>query len=190
MQALLFLLLLFAAWLLVPLLPAWITYRITPSQRLGLGGPFSGLTIKVTGAFAAYLILLLASYQLVVNGGLSIVGGMANPSVWTFKADIVAIGADGAPQSIPDNIKGLDVVFKPELHQIGKSKVRIRLPQNPENWPLLTITIPGFGGAEIDLNSLSGVELNHFKKTVEPAGPIIIRQATGGGLGLPPSANP
>lgn len=189
-QALLFLLLLFGAWLLIPLLPAWITYRITPNQRLGLGGPLSDLTIKATGAFAAYLILLLASYQLVVKGGLSIVGGMATPSVWTFKADVIAIGPDGSPQTIPDNVKGLDVVFKPELHLIGKSKIKIHLPQNPDNWPLLTITIPGFGGAEIDLNSQNGVELNHFKKTVELAGPITIRQAAGGGLGLPPFGQP
>jgi hypothetical protein len=189
-QALLFLLLLFGAWLVVPLVPAWVTYKITPAQKLGLGGPLSDLTVKATGAFAAYLILLIASHQLVVKGGLSIIGSMATPSVWTFKADVMAIGPDGRPVPIPDDVKGLDVAFKPELHQIGKNKLVVQLPQNPEKWPFLTITIPGFGGAEIDLSQMNGVDLNYFKKTVELSGPITIRQAVGGGMGAAPRAAP
>jgi hypothetical protein len=185
--ALLYLLLLFGAWMLIPLLPAWITYQITPNQRLGLTGPFEQLTLRASGAFAAYLALLLISYKLVALGGLSIIGGMATPSVWTFKADIVAIDEKGSPVQIPDSVQALDVSFKPEIHQLGKSKILIRLPYNPENWPFMTVTIPNFGGAEIDLNTLSGVDLNYFKKTVELQGPIAVRQARGGGLGALPS---
>jgi hypothetical protein len=192
-QALLYLLLLLAAWLLLPLLPAWITYRITPAQNLGLGGPLAQLTVRASGAFAAYLALVLVSYQLVATGGMSIVGAMATPSVWTFKADIVAIDESGRKVSIPDSVKELDVSFRPLMHDLGKSRLLVRLPYNPGQWPFMTVTIPGFGGAEIDLNRLQGVELDHFSKTVELDGPIPVRQARGGGLGVPfatASANP
>jgi hypothetical protein len=184
--ALLYLLLLFSAWLLIPLIPAWITYRITPDQKVGLRGPLEKLTVRASGAFAAYFILLYFSHSLVATGGLPIIGGMATPSVWTFKADIVAIDEAGKPIQIPESIQALDVSFKPDIHQLGKSKILVRLPYNPENWPFLTVTIPNFGGAEIDLKTLSGVDLNHFKKTVELQGPITVRQARGGGLGVNP----
>jgi hypothetical protein len=184
-SALLYLLLLFAAWMLVPLVPAWITYRITPDQKLGLHGPFQQLTWKATGAFAAYAFLLFISYQLIVTGGLSIVGAMSTPSVWTFKADVVAINEAGQPVALPENVQAVDVAFKPDLHHLGKSKMVIRLPYHPQDWPFMTVTIPNFGGAEVDLNKMAGVEVDTFKKTVQLHGPIAVRQARGGGLGLP-----
>lgn len=184
-QALLYLLLLLAAWLLIPLLPAWVTYRITPAQKLGLGGPLAQLTLNASGAFAAYLALLLISYQFVATGGMSIVGAMATPSVWTFKADIIAVDENGHKVAIPDTVQGLDVSFKPLMHDLGKSRMLVRLPYNPGHWPFMTVTIPSFGGAEIDLNHLQGVHLDHFNKTVELDGPIAVRQARGGGLGVP-----
>jgi hypothetical protein len=189
-QALLYLLLLLAAWLLLPLLPAWITYRITPAQKLGLSGPLAQLTVRASGAFAAYLALLLVSYPVVAKGGMPIIGSMATPSVWTFKADIVAIDESGRQVSVPENVKELDVSFRPLMHDLGKSRLLVRLPYNPGKWPFMTVTIPGFGGAEIDLNRLPGVELDHFTKTVELEGPIPVRQARGGGLAVPFSTEP
>src|SRR5882762_8944238 len=44
---------------LIPIVPAWLTYRITPNQTIGLKGPLQGLTVRATGAFAAYLIVLM-----------------------------------------------------------------------------------------------------------------------------------
>lgn len=184
--ALFYLLLLFSAWLLIPLFPAWITYRITPNQRLGLSGPLEGITVRASGAFAAYLALLLLSYKFIALSGISIIGGMASPSAWVFRADIVAIDEQGKRIRLPEDVDAVDVTFKPDLNRLGKSGVLIRLPYNPENWPSLTVTIPNFGGAEVDLSNLSNVQLDHFRKTAELQGPIIVRRARGGGLGVEP----
>ena len=185
-KAFFYLLLLFSSWLLIPLLPAWITYRITPNQRLGLSGPFEGVTVRAGGAFAAYLALLLLSYKFIALSGLSIIGGMALPSAWVFKADIVAIDEQGKRMQLPEEVHAGDITFKPGISQLGRSGVIIRLPYNPEDWPALTVTIPNFGGAEVDLSNLANVELDHFKKTAELQGPIIVRRARGGGAGVTP----
>ena len=50
---------LLAIWVCLPLIPAWIKYRVTPDQKLGLMGPFQGLTVKASGAFTAYVVVLL-----------------------------------------------------------------------------------------------------------------------------------
>ena len=182
--ALFYLLLLFSAWLLIPLIPAWITYKITPDQRLGLSGPLQQITVRASGAFAAYLILLLLSHKFIALNGMSIIGGMASPSAWVFKADVVAIDEHGKRIQIPDDVQAVDVSFTPDLNRLGKSGVLIRLPYNPEDWPALTVTIPNFGGAEVDLSNLSNVQLDYFKKTAELQGPITVRKARGGGLGI------
>ena len=184
LAALLALLLLFSCWLVVPLLPAWITYRITPDQSIGLKGPLEHVTVRAGGAFAAYLILLVLTYPLVIQGGMSVVGSMAVTPVWTIHADVIAIGPNGEQIDMPENVQAMTVSFKPDIHKIGKTQITVRMPYNPDDWPLLTLTIPEFGGAEVDLNRLPGAKVDHFKKVVEYDTPISVRPAVGGGLGI------
>ena len=47
-----------AAVLFLPLLPAFILYKLLPS-RATVNGPFRGLTINLSGAFAGYFLLVL-----------------------------------------------------------------------------------------------------------------------------------
>jgi len=49
---------LLAALLLVPLVPAYILYRNLPSETK-VSGPFKGLNLQLTGAFAGYFVLVL-----------------------------------------------------------------------------------------------------------------------------------
>ena len=185
LRALLALILLFSCWLLVPLVPAWITYLITPGQRIGLKGPLNELTVRAGGAFAAYLILLVLAYPLVIEGGMSVVGSMAVTPVWTIRANVVAIGPNGEQVDMPENVQAMTVSFKPDIHKIGKKHITVRMPYDPDDWPLLTVTIPEYGGAEVDLSRLPGARVDRFKKVVEYDTPIAIRPAIGGGLGIP-----
>lgn len=175
--------LLMLVWVLLPLVPAWVTYRITPDQKLGLKGPLEALTMRVSGAFAAYLIVLLVMGA-VVNKGLELVGSMLSPT-WTVKAPVVIVDKDGAPISQLDSAPTLTVSFKPDIHRIGKENVVLKLPGDTSSWPLLTLQIPSFGGAEVDLTNLTDVmEFDHFRKTVELKRAIVIRQFPAEQLGF------
>ncbi|KPK88900.1 MAG: hypothetical protein AMJ94_13660 [Deltaproteobacteria bacterium SM23_61] len=48
--------------LLVPLVPAYLLYKVLPSDA-NVSGPFKGLTIKLTGAFGGYFILVLVCFS-------------------------------------------------------------------------------------------------------------------------------
>jgi hypothetical protein len=47
-----------AAGLLIPLLPAFLLYRVLPSKTI-VSGPFAGLKIDLGGAFGGYFLLVL-----------------------------------------------------------------------------------------------------------------------------------
>ena len=49
---------------LVPLVPAWILYRYLPSRTL-VTGPFKGLQLKLTGAFAGYFVIALFCFGVI-----------------------------------------------------------------------------------------------------------------------------
>ena len=180
---LLFLLLLIV-WVSFPLLPAWLTFKITPNQTVGLKGPLQGLTVRTTGAFAAYLVIFLI-VGTHVQDGISIIGSVAHPA-WRVNANVRVLGPDDKPeQLLPE--QSIAVTFKPELHTTDNNRILLRIPYDRENWPLVRLQIPSFGGSEaIDLSRMkdSAMEINPFLKTAELKEPITVRRFEGGGFGL------
>jgi len=55
-----------AVVVLVPLIPAFLLYKFLPHGRTEVGGPFKGLDIKLSGAFAGYFLVVLIVTSLVV----------------------------------------------------------------------------------------------------------------------------
>ena len=47
-----------AAAMLIPLVPAYVLYKALPAKA-SVGGPFQGLNIQLSGAFAGYFLLVL-----------------------------------------------------------------------------------------------------------------------------------
>jgi hypothetical protein len=54
------------ALLLVPLLPAYLLFKFLPSKAVAKG-PFKGLRIDLSGAFAGYFVLVLLAYSFMYN---------------------------------------------------------------------------------------------------------------------------
>jgi hypothetical protein len=55
-----------AAVVLIPLIPAFLLYKFLRSGRTSVGGPFRGLDIKLSGAFAGYFLMVLVVSSFVV----------------------------------------------------------------------------------------------------------------------------
>lgn len=51
----------------VPLVPAILIYKLYPNSKVIVNGPFRGLTVKATGAFGAYFLLLVVVIYLAGN---------------------------------------------------------------------------------------------------------------------------
>jgi hypothetical protein len=72
-----------ATWVAIPVLPAWLTFRITPNQRLALRGPLNGMSLRTGGAFSAYLVVFMLVTVFVWRVGAAVVGQMMNDAAWT-----------------------------------------------------------------------------------------------------------
>ena len=59
------LLVLLGIWVALPLVPAILIYRYFPDTQVAASGPLAGLTVKASGAFAAYLVVFLLIFALV-----------------------------------------------------------------------------------------------------------------------------
>ena len=183
----LFIILLFA-WITFPLIPAWITFKITPSQTLGLRGPLQGMTVRATGAFAAYLIIFVV-FATYLKDGMTIIGALTHPA-WRLNAEVKLLDPNDKPRSIPHG-KRISVTLDPDLHRtLASNRIQLRLADDPSTWPYVILQIPSLGGSDsIDLSGLkeSDMDIDHLRKTIMLKNPIVLREfpATGFGLAQP-----
>ena len=77
----------FILYLLLPLLPSILIYKIFPKTQVAISGPLSGLTINASGAFAAYLIVVLLAYS-PVKKIYEMIGDLTHPT-WTVRGTLV-----------------------------------------------------------------------------------------------------
>jgi hypothetical protein len=53
---------LYVLFVLLPLIPALVTFKLFPDTRVAVSGPLSQVTVRATGAFAAYVVVVLLGF--------------------------------------------------------------------------------------------------------------------------------
>ncbi len=156
---------------LIPVIPAFLFYKIIPSKTF-VKGPFQGLQVDMSGAFAGYFILLILIFTFMSPPG-------GNWEIWTVTGKIEL--ADGEP--IIE--KSLTVTVQPALHNVysngGFSVNVIRSPDQSGTmkFPRLIVEYPGYRLFSLDLNNASETQLTS-KKEVQLTTPIVLKERPGG----------
>lgn len=171
--------LLYSLYVLLPMIPAVVIYRMFPDTRVALSGPLANLTLKSTGAFAAYVVTVILGFFLVKNTH-AIIAGMVQP-MWTIKATLELQDADGKRLDDQSALKYLEVFLTPDLRVKEGRFIKLRVPatgvSNPEY--LIKFNIPQFGEQTIDTSQLKAneIDVDNFDKILSIQKPIAIRHA-------------
>lgn len=185
---------LYLLYVLLPMIPAILIYRLFPDTKVSLKGPLSKLTMKSTGAFAAYIITVILGFFLVKNT-LNIITSMAQPKkpTWTVKARVELRDTENNKIDNPQLLKFLVVSIRPEIKTITDDFVQLKLPREQEYWPhnYITFEIPKFGRKTIDISKLStdDIECDRVHKILQIQNPIMIRADKEGTRPYTPSGN-
>jgi hypothetical protein len=108
----------------LPLVPAYILFKFLPSEAAA-DGPYSGLSLRLKGAFAAYFVVLLAV--------MSFFHTLPSNEVelWTIKGKVAALGVD--------NVSDLRISIVPDQSQQKTPdlafKIRVMVPRNAQGQP-------------------------------------------------------
>jgi hypothetical protein len=108
--------------LLLPLIPAFVLFRFLPSSA-DVEGPFKGLTIKLGGAFAGYVVTVLLSWQVAES--------LLKP-MWSDNWDVVAqITFDSGSGSHPPPTQAVVLVKPPtaEIEPSGSVQMMVPIPR-------------------------------------------------------------
>ena len=145
---------LYAVWVLVPLVPAVLIYKLFPNTAVTVNGIFSGLTVNASGAFAGYLIVFIGTYQPLVPPTRDIIASFQR-QFWTIKGDVKLVRADGTEYPHSEALLSRLRVVKPHVHKFDSFQATLKIEEEEGELPVILIEIPNFGQKPIPLRSMS-----------------------------------
>jgi len=116
---------------LVPLIPAYIVYKLLPPSKTKVGGPFKGLKINLTGAFGGYFLLVLIALSLVF---FFITPPKPQLEVWTLTGIIQTKSMDPNIADVSDDFAGTEINTKPETFLVdSEGQFNIKVAVIPDD---------------------------------------------------------
>jgi len=167
---------LYVFYVLLPMIPAIVLYRMFPDTKVSATGVLSNLNFKTTGAFAAYVITVSLGYFLVQNTH-QLIAQVSSP-VWTLKTEVELLNLDNSQYINKDFLETLTVSIDPELHRVSGNTVLLKLPGTKKSWETtqLKFDIPKFGFTLIDIAAISeNAEIDDYNLMIKRTDPIKIR---------------
>lgn len=128
----LLMILLWALFVLLPMLPAIIIYKFCPDTKVSIRGPLHGLDLKASGAFAAYVVTALLGSILMLKAQDFIEPLMDQD--WSITAEVVLLDHQGNPitgSQLETLLHGLTITFLPD-QRITQEGVRAIFPERKD----------------------------------------------------------
>lgn len=158
----------------LPLIPSALIYRLFPKTSISLKGPFKGLTLNASGAFAAYLLILIIIYPLALKN-YHFISAFYHPT-WRVEADMLFFDSEGNEEEIHDQNEDINVLLIPETYQVSDGTVRILVPwRSSEKLPFIKVEVPGWGEGELNISKMN-YTIDNFRKAINLTDPLIIRE--------------
>jgi len=165
----------YAIYVLLPIIPTVVIYRMFPDTTVSIGGVIQGLRIDATGAFAAYIATVLLGTW-IAKSAVGLVQGYER-SMWTVTADVELRDPSGRPLNDAQDLEQLTVDLVPPIfqtsdksdtqdpaHPIYLKHVEVRVPVMGDNWPRLKYTVPSYAAFTPDVQVGKRDETHHVIK--------------------------
>jgi len=146
---------LYVFYVLLPMIPSIVIYRLFPDTKVSATGIMANLNFKTTGAFAAYVVTVFLGFFLVQNTH-QLIAQISNP-VWTLKTKVELLNLDGTQFQNNKFLETLVVTIDPKLQRVNGDSVILSLPGSKKNWETtqLRFEIPRFGYKLMDIGEIS-----------------------------------
>jgi hypothetical protein len=158
-----------ACWILLPLVPAVLIYRLFPETPLNLGGPLAGLTLKTGGAFGAYLVIFMLVVPRVQDAFTA--AGQGQHGAWVIKGAFQTVKKNGeAWHPGSDFFSKIAMRTEPRTSSFSEN-FTIHIPEVEQGIPTIYLDIGQGYTVPIKVEKNSSIA-----KVIELDSPVIIRQ--------------
>jgi hypothetical protein len=132
-----------ALWVVLPLIPAVLIYWLFPGTTVAASGPLHGLTVKASGAFAAYLIVFVVVIPWAI-ANYNAVGGWLHPA-WTITGNVRVLDKHGAEIHPSDSFyQKICIRTQPEVNSFLDPTFSITIPEGQRGIPKIYLEVPDY----------------------------------------------
>ena len=163
-----------ACWILLPLFPAVLIYRLFPATHVAVSGPFAGLTVKASGAFAGYLVVFAAVIPW-VSEAYTAAGALMRPT-WTITGQLKFIdkkGDEWTPGA--DVFRKIGIRLQPEINSFETHSFSITIPEGQHGLPTIYLDTGIGSPVLVKVQNLKQVK-NKFRKVIDISEPIEVKE--------------
>jgi hypothetical protein len=175
--------LLFGLWVLAPLIPSILIYRIFPGSTITAQGPLAGLTVRASGAVAFYLVLFAASWSMINH--MIIASAVAidtdQHGYWEFVGPIELQDTNHRPVAAKPGAT-ISFVVPADSPDFDGSNIKVWVRRTLDGFPRIQVqlhnpdnTIAGTGYLPIPID----LEPDNFNRKIPLSKPTTIQVASG-----------
>jgi hypothetical protein len=153
---------------LVPIIPAFIFYKIIPTQRTDVEGSFSGLRFKLGGAFGGYFLVVFV--LIMVFTGL--IQDADKWQIWEIEGQVEFQGGEGSTNSM------VICLNPPNFEPMGE-KIKLKVLRRPGHagemeFPCITISHENFIPSYVEFSKQDDVD--EEQRTIKVGKKIILKK--------------
>lgn len=162
---------------LLPLVPAIVIYKLFPDTKVAAQGPLSGLTLRASGAFAAYIVVFALTIHLTYRVMGLVESNVA--AVWNVRFKVDLVGPKG--QRLQDNtlMDAMQISQQPQHIVVAGGSGWAKVAETERKLPRLIFTVPLRGSTFVDLQERvdrdADVTVDKAKREIVIQSPITVR---------------
>jgi len=159
-----------AVWVLLPLAPALLIYKLIPNNSVTAEGTYAGLKVKAGGAFAAYMVVFAGIFVLVDKAYEAV--GASSRAAWTINGSFKLVDEHGSVwHPSVDFFRKISVRMQPDVYSFQDNTFTIVVPEGtlggvPKIY--LDTDVGPFGPLKLE-------KMDRVRKTYEIVEPIEVR---------------
>ncbi len=147
--------------ILLPIIPAFLFYKIIPSKKTDVSGTFAGLTFKLGGAFGGYFLMV---FFLVFSFN-SKIESPNSYEVWLIEAQVEFVDGEGSTSQ-------LKTFLDPPTRQSFDNKIKLKVLKEPGHdggkvFPIIRLMHENFKSAYIEISENDIIDKKHKKVTIK-----------------------
>ena len=133
-----------AVWVLLPLIPAILLFKLLPNDKLTVNGPFNNFTVNASGGVGTY-VLIFATITVFISDLKKILTPVPQ-QYWRVHGDVELIKTNG--ERVPMRVYSgkIKIATEPDTGQVNPAagSLLVKLIENKSGLPAIHIKVNSF----------------------------------------------
>lgn len=149
--------------IIVPIIPAFVFFKIIPNEKSDVEGTFAGMKFKLGGAFAGYFLIFFVMIMVFDTDLIKVNKEDPSWEIWDVEGRVGFEGGDGSNATLQFKVD-------PPIFRAFADKIKVRIFSEPDHsdqreFPIITVSHENFIPSFIEITENDSIN-DELKKVI------------------------